>query len=263
MSDGDALLRSVLGASSAGATRLVYADWLDENGEGERAEFVRVQCKLECLKKPNSFGIPMVECECGHQGFAAGIWKQADCRPCRFRVRERELFSALPVGSFPAFNNGSQQVRLESQRSAGHMAEMIVRRGFVAHVELLTAAFLAHAAGLFAAQPVVSVRLTDRVPAEHVSSIDTRTYPHRRPFWFVGSQTGINERERHWIPPEIGRLIVGDTKPGGRDAVYFDSADAANAALSAACVHYARNLCGLPPLPLPGPGGRPANPAGG
>ena len=26
--------------------RLVYADWLDENGQPERAEFIRVQCEL-------------------------------------------------------------------------------------------------------------------------------------------------------------------------------------------------------------------------
>lgn len=29
--------------------RLVYADWLDENGEPERAEFIRVQCEVEHL----------------------------------------------------------------------------------------------------------------------------------------------------------------------------------------------------------------------
>jgi uncharacterized protein (TIGR02996 family) len=31
------------------APRLIYADWLDENGQPERAEFVRVQCALERL----------------------------------------------------------------------------------------------------------------------------------------------------------------------------------------------------------------------
>jgi uncharacterized protein (TIGR02996 family) len=27
-------------------TRLVYADWLEENGQAERAELIRVQCAL-------------------------------------------------------------------------------------------------------------------------------------------------------------------------------------------------------------------------
>jgi uncharacterized protein (TIGR02996 family) len=29
-----------------GMTRLVYADWLDENGYAEEAEFIRIQCRL-------------------------------------------------------------------------------------------------------------------------------------------------------------------------------------------------------------------------
>jgi uncharacterized protein (TIGR02996 family) len=27
--------------------RLIFVDWLDENGDPERAEFIRVQCRLE------------------------------------------------------------------------------------------------------------------------------------------------------------------------------------------------------------------------
>src|SRR5689334_18621005 len=32
------------------APRLVYADWLDEHGDPERAEFIRVQCELEPMR---------------------------------------------------------------------------------------------------------------------------------------------------------------------------------------------------------------------
>ena len=43
MSDGDALYRSVLAAPADDAPRLVYADWLDDHGDPERAEFIRLQ----------------------------------------------------------------------------------------------------------------------------------------------------------------------------------------------------------------------------
>jgi uncharacterized protein (TIGR02996 family) len=35
------------------APRLIYADWLDEHGQPERAEFIRVQCRREPLPRNN------------------------------------------------------------------------------------------------------------------------------------------------------------------------------------------------------------------
>src|SRR5262249_29199298 len=45
----DAFLRAILDAPDDDAPRLVYADWLDEHGETERAEFIRVQITLASL----------------------------------------------------------------------------------------------------------------------------------------------------------------------------------------------------------------------
>jgi uncharacterized protein (TIGR02996 family) len=44
-SDGDALFRAVCEYPADDTPRLVYADWLDENGQPERAEFIRLQCE--------------------------------------------------------------------------------------------------------------------------------------------------------------------------------------------------------------------------
>jgi uncharacterized protein (TIGR02996 family) len=46
MPDDDAFLRAIGAAPADDAPRLVYADWLDEHGQPERAEFIRVQCEL-------------------------------------------------------------------------------------------------------------------------------------------------------------------------------------------------------------------------
>ncbi len=43
----EALLAAVLADPGDDAPRLVYADWLDEHGEPERAEFIRVQIDLD------------------------------------------------------------------------------------------------------------------------------------------------------------------------------------------------------------------------
>src|SRR5688572_5456689 len=42
MSDRDALLRAIIDNPADDAPRLVYADWLDEHGDPDRAEFIRL-----------------------------------------------------------------------------------------------------------------------------------------------------------------------------------------------------------------------------
>jgi uncharacterized protein (TIGR02996 family) len=46
MSDAAALLAAIRAAPDDDAPRLIYADWLDEHSQPERAEFIRVQCEL-------------------------------------------------------------------------------------------------------------------------------------------------------------------------------------------------------------------------
>jgi uncharacterized protein (TIGR02996 family) len=51
MTDADALLRAVIAAPDDDAPRLVYADWLDEHGDPDRAAFIRAQ--VELARDPN------------------------------------------------------------------------------------------------------------------------------------------------------------------------------------------------------------------
>jgi uncharacterized protein (TIGR02996 family) len=46
MTDRDALLRAICENPDDDAPRLVYADWLDEHGDPEQAEFIRLQLEL-------------------------------------------------------------------------------------------------------------------------------------------------------------------------------------------------------------------------
>ncbi len=46
MTDGEALLRTILDDPSDDVLRLVYADWLDEAGQPDRAALIRVQIEL-------------------------------------------------------------------------------------------------------------------------------------------------------------------------------------------------------------------------
>jgi uncharacterized protein (TIGR02996 family) len=44
---GTALYKAILSDAGDDTPRLVYADWLEENGRAEEAEFIRVECRLE------------------------------------------------------------------------------------------------------------------------------------------------------------------------------------------------------------------------
>jgi len=46
MTDGDALLTAILAEPDEDTPRLMFADWLDEEGRGETAEFIRTQIEL-------------------------------------------------------------------------------------------------------------------------------------------------------------------------------------------------------------------------
>ena len=49
MRDQDALLYAISDEPHDDLPRFVYADWLEENGDPQRAEFIRVQCQLDAL----------------------------------------------------------------------------------------------------------------------------------------------------------------------------------------------------------------------
>jgi uncharacterized protein (TIGR02996 family) len=47
-----AFLRSIIENWEDDTPRLVYADWLEEHGNADRAEFIRVQCELARMTNP-------------------------------------------------------------------------------------------------------------------------------------------------------------------------------------------------------------------
>jgi uncharacterized protein (TIGR02996 family) len=53
MTDAEAFLANIVADPDADAPRLVYADWLDDRGDGDRAEFIRVQCALAKIDENN------------------------------------------------------------------------------------------------------------------------------------------------------------------------------------------------------------------
>jgi uncharacterized protein (TIGR02996 family) len=51
VSQRDAFLRAIIARPDDDVVRLVFADWLEEHGEPEFTEFIRVQCELEPIRR--------------------------------------------------------------------------------------------------------------------------------------------------------------------------------------------------------------------
>jgi uncharacterized protein (TIGR02996 family) len=121
MADESAFLRAVREDPDADGPRLVYADWLDEQGD-PRGEFIRVQCRLAHLSPddPETDALKRRETELREQHRAEwgalprdlhltdwkhhrGLIEEVTARVTAFVVQARRLFELFPV----------RQVRLE------------------------------------------------------------------------------------------------------------------------------------------------------
>ena len=198
MTDGEALLAAILANPAEDTPRLVYADWLEEHGREERAEFIRVQCELarplctscRACGKPvendriadgcpcnsprgvNHGLVPAYVCtcpECDPEQTGSVRARPADVE--RLRNRERALllhFPAAPYWGIPDSLTDSHPHRDLPTSEPGirchgfgvREVRFDFRRGFAHAVTCEAADWLAHGDAIRAAHPVTRVRLT-------------------------------------------------------------------------------------------------------
>lgn len=143
MTDREAFLAAILSDPQDDTPRLIYADWLEENGEGERAEFVRVQVELARLscnfkQTPQQAGW-FHDCGADENGY----WL---CQP--LRSRERDLFSRFKT---QWFNERQAIYYLPADDDADCYPDLtaaIVRRGFISSLTCDWTTWLRHAPAL-------------------------------------------------------------------------------------------------------------------
>lgn len=135
MSYADVFLADILANPADDVPRLIYADWLEENGELARAEFIRVQIELAKPREqgPELWALQQREEELLHKG--RGAWLG--------RIRELVLGTTF-------------------------------RRGFVHTVTMEPAGFVEYADELFALAPVQGLRLMTRTGLYDPSLVDPK-----------------------------------------------------------------------------------------
>jgi uncharacterized protein (TIGR02996 family) len=131
MRDESLFLAAIAAEPADDTPRLVFADWLDEHGDPDRAEFIRVQCAR--LRNADGGGdLPASEL-------------------ARLETRERELLSRNKDRWLQPLRDLKARTSLYGEFSRGFVNDLIVE----------TATFLARGDELWRHSPVTALRLTD------------------------------------------------------------------------------------------------------
>lgn len=157
MNEQQSFLDAILAEPEDDGLRLVYADWLEENGQGERAEFIRVQIELHqewpWAGQSVKDGLTVAGRE-AHPQFASLV------------DRERELLDT--IGSWPfRWFPGPSSIGTENVDHAPPRSGQICR-GFVERITLSAEDWLRHADAITACQPIREVRLTTRLATDQI-----------------------------------------------------------------------------------------------
>lgn len=234
---GAALLRAILAHPDDDTARLVYADWLEENGKESRAKFIRAQMWLWANPSCGS---------CSGSEWAAG----KPCAECRTREAQRE-HTALDLfgrGRWREYAGPAGAVIPTGRRWDDCLK---FTRGFVSEVHLTLAAYCMNAESIFRAHPVTKIQLTTHDP------LSSAMYgQHLTAMWRdYSDEQNMSGYFNYYLPAVLfDRLTRGELCANGRPPIcsffrrYSVASTESRDDLSDACVAHGRALAGLPPL---------------
>jgi uncharacterized protein (TIGR02996 family) len=218
MTDLQLALLDVLHDPSDDAPRLRMADVLDDHGQSERAEFIRVQIAIAKGFDQNS--VPLLQRH--RDGAACG------CRMCKLHIREREL-----LYNFNRWREWVKPIEHLWGNEQRNLPAVAFVRGFISQLTLSWADCERHLSAICESHPVLAVELTDKRPWRALQVNEKFRY---------GYEIADDNAQDAWqICPEIFRhLGRGDYWINDHYRWWWSEA-AARDALSAACLNYAKN----------------------
>jgi uncharacterized protein (TIGR02996 family) len=229
------LLRAVCEDPADDLLRLVLADSLDDNGEADRAEFVRLQCKLSTLGEcERDFGLGLSCCCKFCRGGGLPLqWRQDELiRSCLWKWLRDEL----PPAVWAEFDRWTHEGNVVTSKRDEDLS-LVFRRGFVSEVRCPLSSWLAHGPAIVACQPVEAVVLADREPAQSASG------------WWWSSPRSVGGHPQSILPEPLFSYLSGVRPNYSVLSPSYPSREDALSALSTAAVSWARAQADLPPLP--------------
>lgn len=218
-------LRSICENPEDDHTRLVFADWLDENGHPNRAAMIRwcIETGCQYVRSPSS-----------------GCWYREHSGPGDPPQSERVQGDGMSGCKFldpePVWKG------LEANYDGLPGVTLFVKKGFVYAIKSPPQTFKDAAGMLLSRQPITNVELEGRWPRTPANTDVSH--------W----ASGPFDESRHFIHSSIFHThlvpLAGGTgrEEGNRYTAGFVGHQRATIALSMACVNYGRSRAGLPIL---------------
>lgn len=235
----DHILADIIASPDDDGIRLIAADWYDENGESDRAEFIRVQVAL--ANADRSCGQFMYSC--GELFPTPQQVADGGCERCKrlalLDLRERGLLCRhYGCWSGEVFPQGTSDGRSLSAEPFSPVVSvfitglgcnrLIFRRGFVAEVQCTLAVWLRYGPAIVRRHPIERVEVLDKQPRETLN-------PSGKFRWYaVGQWDDVIAPDM--LPTDLFDLIH-DGKPGN---LTWPSHQAAMDALSSGVIRLAK-----------------------
>lgn len=198
----DYLLSLVLLRKKEDWPRFIFANWLQENAQQERAEFIRVQLEL--------YGLQAIESQ-----LTGEAWQALERKCRRLAAHEGELLRRLTGSAF-----------------LGRFYPGLVgyERGFVCMVRCRLADWLEHGPGAVCKQPVERVEVTDKRPGGNADGT-----------WFWDRQSKSPGLSRCYLVPDGVFDHLPDGSTYRAETVIGPDEGTLHSWLSEACLKYAED----------------------
>lgn len=174
MTRGDAFLQEILAHPDDDAPRLIFADWLEEQGDADsvaRAELIRVQCALAGGEVP-----PQQRSTLQRREYQIlNEWDHEWVRPIRRAVSTWEY-----------------------------------HRGFIAEVGVLADRFLAHAARLFRRLPIQHLRLYPRMYPQSYPDVESINMAALADNEYLGRLRSLDLSDSQLDSQDVRALVVSE-----------------------------------------------------
>jgi uncharacterized protein (TIGR02996 family) len=247
-----AILQAILDEPDDDTHRLVYADWLEDNGENDRAEFIRLQIMLWNAER---------DCNCGskrgghqftggqhHNGPCEadqlrikinGVWKQAWLASAEILIKYGSSFFSDIAQLFSGNLVWSRRT-LTIFDSEGALAEFTIQRGFLHTIRIKHDEWITHAKAICLKHPIQRVELTDK---ETYSGMNGKfrwvNDDHART---IGSGLTTPQYWQAYLNKSIFDLLAGYRSPNQwlDEWCEYETKEEAINDLSNACIKYGR-----------------------
>jgi uncharacterized protein (TIGR02996 family) len=170
MNDGEAIMEAIIAEPALDLHRLAYADWLDDTGVHDRADFIRHQLaaaatgQVDCQRKvPSNVGV-----------FSKTMVRCGRCKFCRPMRKAEDLFNngngLRFIGRMPfSCSVGCDHPSLYNCHALPDHASLYLWRGFIHTVRTPLGFWLDKAHAVLRDNPVERVEALDKSPEDGVA----------------------------------------------------------------------------------------------